>query len=121
MSETRPVIDVAEIDAQRAAGWPDFHPEDYCHECGRRNPVWSTDLWNATRGDDYVTIRCPSCFVFAWERIAGVRICWELRADPQSGAIRRGEVSPALITAPPQMEDPPDTSWVEMVKLRKFK
>ncbi len=37
-----------EIVRQRQLGWPDFHPEDFCHRCGRRNPVWYADaaLWN---------------------------------------------------------------------------
>jgi hypothetical protein len=26
------------IAAERAAGWLNFHPEDFCHRCGRRNP-----------------------------------------------------------------------------------
>ncbi len=33
-----------EINAQRDAGWPDFHPEDYCHRCGRPNGNRFIDL-----------------------------------------------------------------------------
>jgi hypothetical protein len=31
--------DPAEIAAQRNLGWPDFHPEDYCHRCGFPEPT----------------------------------------------------------------------------------
>lgn len=88
-------IDPAEIPDQRARGWPDFHPETYCHNCGRTNPVWWIDsaMWDQTRGEDYVTILCPSCFTLAWEKQAGGRIIWELRPDRRTGRIRRGEVS----------------------------
>lgn len=96
-------IDPAEIDEQRAKGWPDFHPETYCHKCGRTNPTWwiDTAMWNQTHGDDYVTVLCPSCFTIAWEKQAGGRIIWELRPDTRTGAIRRGEVSlPADLEIP---------------------
>jgi len=57
------------VEAQRAGGWPDFHPEDFCHRCGRPNVVWSTpdaETWRrATRERErgVVDILCPSCFV----------------------------------------------------------
>ena len=37
---------------QRAAGWPDWHPEDYCHRCGGRNASWhvDSDRFNAAMG-----------------------------------------------------------------------
>lgn len=50
-----------EIPRQRARGWPDFHPEDFCHRCGHRNPVWCIDdRWPFDTLED--TILCPSCF-----------------------------------------------------------
>lgn len=65
-----------EIVRQRALGWPDFHPEDFCHRCGRRNPVWSADQddWEtATEGRPrgVVDILCPSCFVELCEANGG--------------------------------------------------
>lgn len=72
----------AEIEEQRAKGWPDFHPEDYCHKCGGPNVVpWFTasELWNIAvpekvRG----TVLCPRCFVIAYEKATGEKCCWKL-------------------------------------------
>lgn len=52
------------IKEQRRLGWPDIHPEDYCHECGRPNICWfaQNDLWNQVM-DDRGSIVCPICFV----------------------------------------------------------
>lgn len=59
-----------EIVQQRALGWPNFHPEDFCHRCGRRNPTWYTDAetWMAAtavraRETGREGIFCTSCFV----------------------------------------------------------
>lgn len=45
------------------------HPEDFCQECGRENPVWwvDNDIWNAVMGTPdnprgEGNIVCPSCF-----------------------------------------------------------
>lgn len=54
-------VDPNDIHAQRAAGWPDFHPEDYCHRCGRRNPLWFSPEWVELTGGDS-GILCPPCF-----------------------------------------------------------
>ena len=57
-----------EIVAQRAKGWPDFHPEDFCHRCGNRNCNWYAEspLWNEVMGDgrdeEASGIVCPTCF-----------------------------------------------------------
>jgi hypothetical protein len=87
-------IDPAEVMEQRAKGWPDFHPETYCHACGRTNPTWwvAPELWSQIRTDDYVNILCPSCFVVAWEKATGAHIIWQLTPDMETGVIRRGEV-----------------------------
>ena len=74
---------------QKAAGWPDVHPEDYCHACGRPNPAWFADSaqWNlATRSDPrgHYAILCPSCFVAAWEREAGGTVAWRMSIDSDS-------------------------------------
>jgi hypothetical protein len=72
-----------EIVRQRAAGWPDFHPETFCHRCGRRNPCWSVDSeeWGKAvagrdRGD--LEILCPSCFVLLHEQATGGWGHWHL-------------------------------------------
>lgn len=78
-----------EIVHQRLLGWPDFHPEDFCHQCGQRNLVWWADseLWNAAtaglaRGQ--MEVLCPSCFAAGWEAATGLSVIWELRLDRRS-------------------------------------
>lgn len=58
-------IDPAEIARQRAAGWPDFHPEDFCHKCGRRFHYWFSPEFNEVRADDPLdlSIICANCFL----------------------------------------------------------
>lgn len=79
-------VELAEIDRQRSLGWPDFHPEDYCHRCGGRNvPSWFTAhaLFNEAFGPPethpHNGIVCPSCFVTEHERQTGSTTTWELR------------------------------------------
>ena len=78
-------VTIADIDAQRAAGWPDFHPEDYCHRCGHRNMwSWHTDAesWAAAfpEGDAaFNGIVCPSCFAYLHELHTGELTTWEIR------------------------------------------
>lgn len=83
-----------EIVRQRQLGWPDFHPEDFCHRCGRRNPVWYADaaLWNeGTAGRREETGRdsvlCPSCFVDLHEQQNGKRqgFLWRLSLEDMRG------------------------------------
>lgn len=69
-----------EIIRQRAIGWPDFHPEDFCHECGRRNPVWWVESEDWNRAGDH-NILCPPCFTTAWEAATGQRGIWQVRLD----------------------------------------
>lgn len=65
-------IDHADLDAQRAKGWTDFHPEDFCHRCGHPNVSWYIDslTWNQVmRGGDewawgaWAEIICIPCFI----------------------------------------------------------
>lgn len=63
-----------QIADQRASGWPDFHPEDFCHRCGQRNVSWYTaseDFYKAKAqlGDEMPgsDIICIACFVEALE------------------------------------------------------
>ncbi len=80
----------AEIEEQREKGWPDFHPEDYCHRCGAPNIVpWFTvsELWNvAVPDEERKTVLCPRCFVAAYEEATGEECCWKLVLDDHSGA-----------------------------------
>jgi len=47
---------------QRAKGWPDFHPEAFCHQCGRPNiHSWFSPEWVALAGS-HGGILCPVCF-----------------------------------------------------------
>ena len=79
-----PSVTIEEIDEQRRKGWVDFHPEDYCHRCGGRNPSWSvdSDRFNAAFGPPsehpYQGIVCPGCFVEAHEAATGLTCSWEL-------------------------------------------
>lgn len=90
-------IDPAAIEHQRQSDpiWSDFHPERFCHRCGRRNVrSWhvASELWNdAVAGSErgVVDILCPVCFTEAHFAATGLRIIWELRADPQSGDLKR--------------------------------
>lgn len=83
-----------EVIRQRALGWPDFHPEEFCHRCGRRNvSSWyvDSDLWDAaTEGRERggVDILCPPCFVELFERASQTSCSWELRLDIQNPGVR---------------------------------
>lgn len=78
-------VTLDEIDAQRALGWPDFHPEEYCHRCGGKN-VWSwhvdSDRFNTAMGPpaehQWNGIVCPGCFVELHEAATGMRCSWTL-------------------------------------------
>lgn len=78
-------VTLDEINAQRAFGWPDFHPEEYCHRCGGKN-VWSwhvdSDRFNVAMGPpsehQWNGIICPGCFVELHEASTGMRCSWTL-------------------------------------------
>ena len=76
----------AEVVRQRQLGWTDFHPEDFCHVCGHRNPVWWTSLevWSEVF-EGHNGIVCPSCFTTLHEASTGDRCCWELSVSHRSG------------------------------------
>lgn len=73
-----------EIEEQRAAGWVDFHPEDFCHKCGRRNISWCVDsdrfnmAMKVLNGRPRSGIICPVCFVLAHEAAFDVHGTWRL-------------------------------------------
>jgi hypothetical protein len=78
-------VSLHEIDEQRKRGWPDFHPEDYCHKCGNRNvPSWyvDSDRFNMAYGPSqdhpYNGIVCPTCFVLDHEKATGLHGTWKL-------------------------------------------
>lgn len=78
------------IKNQRESGWPDIHPEDFCHRCGNRNPKWYvdqvvwdevTEAWAAETGREGIC--CPTCFiemsetvglVGSWKLVPGVHV-----------------------------------------------
>lgn len=75
-----------DLDRQRALGWVEFHPEDYCHRCGNPNCVWWVDsaVWNAVMrridgSDRWSGIVCPSCFL---ELAGGLSV--EIRVNPDT-------------------------------------
>lgn len=81
-------VSLDELDAQRAKGWPDFHPEDYCHRCGNASESWATpaEVWDPVmRGGDHngwgrwQEIICIPCFV----ELAGPYFpdAWTVRRD----------------------------------------
>ena len=94
-----------DIAAQRAKGWPDFHPEDFCHRCGRPNiQSWfvASPLWNAAIRNEDGTVRdgyppseiiCPQCFTQADEAMLGGGYrTWELVPERvHGGAALSGE------------------------------
>jgi len=88
MSEPRQRVKPAEIIVQRDRGWPDFHPEDFCHRCGNRNvSSWFVQRTEWERsGTPATAIVCPSCFVAAFERATGTSTSWELRLHIENPA-----------------------------------
>lgn len=81
----RDVFIVEWIKAQREEGWPDCHPEDFCHRCGAKNPSWWTDRetwlaatrsWAAETGREGIC--CPTCFAEMHEEETGSRVLWHL-------------------------------------------
>ena len=84
-------VTIAEMDEQRRLGWPDFHPEEFCHRCGGKNvrSWWvDSDRFNAALGHPnehpYNGIVCPGCFVELHEMATGMQTTWKLVPDPQS-------------------------------------
>lgn len=85
-------VDIKEIDYQRALGWPDFDPEDYCHRCGCRNCVWWTDSdrFNLALGahgvdPDWAGIICIACFVELHKEKTNLKTVWKLVPDMFKG------------------------------------
>jgi ribosomal protein L40E len=82
-------VTLVEINRQRSIGWPDFHPEDYCHRCGARNvSSWAVDAdeWR-TAGIDgrWNEIICPQCFAELWQEATDRRVTWWLSLAHDGG------------------------------------
>ena len=81
-------VDATDIAAQRAAGWPDFHPEDFCHRCGCQNVSWyiDSDAWNPVMrggtvdGWEWQEIICIPCFIELAEDHHGA-CAWRVARD----------------------------------------
>ena len=68
-------VDPACIEQQRIAGWPDMHPEDFCHRCGYHTPLslyadnetWliAISAWAKETGREGIC--CPTCLVEMYE------------------------------------------------------
>ncbi|MGK9222266.1 MULTISPECIES: hypothetical protein [unclassified Microbacterium] len=74
------------IAEQRERGWPDMHPEDYCHRCGARNIDWAapadiwktaTAAWAAETGREGIC--CPACFAELYTEATGEAPTWVLQ------------------------------------------
>jgi hypothetical protein len=90
-------IDPANIPDQRAKNWPDWHPEKYCHRCGRPNINWYADsaIWNEVHGGSG-PIWCPACFARAYEQTTARRVSWRLapvEKSDQLGHLIRSEAA----------------------------
>jgi hypothetical protein len=79
-------IDPSIIPAQRLAGWPDFHPEAFCHRCGRRNiRAWHSPEWVPLTGS-FSGILCPVCFA---DHDTAAIWCLTRHVEPGKEQVRR--------------------------------
>jgi hypothetical protein len=121
-------IDPATIPDQRAKNWADWHPETYCHRCGRRN-IWSwyadSAVWNEAEGDGG-GILCPVCFVADHERVTGARTSWRLapagKTDEVGHLVRsEAEMRHQLDTARAELDTASSQAtsrWQRIIELR---
>ena len=90
----RAQVSPGHIAKQREQGWPDIHPEDYCHGCGARNLPWFVDArevwleataeWAAETGREGIC--CLNCFVQMHHDHTGERVIWSLsKWTPEEG------------------------------------
>ena len=75
------------IEYQRKLGWPDIHPEDYCHRCGVEFDPWYTERstwldgtrqWSAETGREGIC--CMTCFTEMYRK-EGKYVQWHLVAE----------------------------------------
>lgn len=78
-------IDPRAVDEQRRQGFPDFYGDDFCEECGQRNPTWwvAPEVWDVVTDGERGAALCPSCFCFAWQAKTGQEVVCELRVRPR--------------------------------------
>lgn len=81
----RPTVTPQHILDQRTAGWPDMHPEDFCHICGTQNMSWAatradwlaaTTPWAEATGREGIC--CPQCFAEMYTENTGTKKTWML-------------------------------------------
>lgn len=86
------------LDAQRAKGWTDWHPEDYCHRCYEGNVSWYVDTppWtDVMRGGDadgwgkWQEIICIPCFTALADEHYGAKQAWTITRDRSSYHLSR--------------------------------
>jgi hypothetical protein len=91
-----------QIEEQRAKGWPDFHPETYCHRCGRRNvQSWTapSNLWNEAVGSEGDII-CPPCL----DQMSARSRHWWFMDDDALAEVRREAAEKAVKQAADWLE-----------------
>lgn len=105
------------IASQRDQGWPDMHPEDYCHKCGAPNQSWcaaSREDWlAATAGWAKETGRegicCVKCFSEMYREQTGSDPIWMLsRAAVPDAATDLSEMRKKVEEA---KQNPDDVEW----------
>lgn len=99
------------IKQQREQGWPDMHPEDYCHRCGKPNRLWAahpqqvwldgTGEWAKETGREGIC--CIDCFTTMYEQNTGTRPIWMLTIfDPNTS----NQAGAAAVSAAEQITPP---------------
>jgi hypothetical protein len=88
------------LDQQRAKGWTDWHPEDYCHRCYETNiswyvdtPAW-TDVMRCGNVDGWglwQEIICIPCFTELADSHYGETQAWTITRDRPSLHLTRKE------------------------------
>lgn len=86
------------LDEQRAGGWKDWHPEDYCHRCYETNVSWYVDspAWSdVMRGGNpegwglWQEIICMPCFTGLADAHYGTTQAWTITRDRSSYHLSR--------------------------------
>lgn len=97
-------ITQALLNEQRTLGWPDWHPEDYCHRCFETNVSWYVDTpeWtDVMRGGDpdgwgrWQEIICIPCFIALADAHYGNGQAWTMARDRSSYHLKRIETTHA--------------------------
>ncbi len=90
-------VTLEDIDAERASGWHNYHPEFYCHRCGCRNLTWWTDpeTWNPVMRPAGVDTRwhwneiiCMPCFTELADLRAGRSLSWRIVRDGRGCSVQ---------------------------------